>query len=318
MFERKEAIINNKRYFISHEYIRKVFEPNRSKTSIKSKDDNYDFKRIETIQKINISNEHPKVLFHKSNNNHMYSIENKIKKDLIENKGYLNDGGYNKKLLKYYSYHNTDKNNSKNIFRSTYSQNKNSSKNNENKDFFKSNRTSFNMSLNKRTIQRDYSNSIKKLNKKLKIKKENKKENNKENNRLINSVNLHDVKYRNLLIKKLVNKDLAINLFKNSKNNTENAKKDDGYKRKKDYLDHYGITYDGENEIEKNNLSNNKDNKRKKLDYKNNNNRNGLNLKEYSYYRKKRNKQIVNPFEFIHKIKKELNILRKSKEKDKK
>ena len=100
MFERKEAIINNKRYFISQDYIRKVFEPTRSKTSIKSKDDNSDFKRIETIQKINISNEHPKVLFHKPNNKNMYSIENKIKKDLIENKGYLNDGGYKKKIIK--------------------------------------------------------------------------------------------------------------------------------------------------------------------------------------------------------------------------
>ena len=86
MLERKESIINNKRYFISHEYVPKVFEPSRRKTSIKSKDDSSDFRRIETIQKINISNEHPKVIFHKPNNNHIYSIENKIKKDLIENR----------------------------------------------------------------------------------------------------------------------------------------------------------------------------------------------------------------------------------------
>ena len=324
MFERKEAIINNKRYFISQDYIRKVFEPTRSKTSIKSKDDNSDFKRIETIQKINISNEHPKVLFHKPNNNHMYSIENKIKKDLIENKGYLNDGGYKKKLLKYYSYHNTDQSNSKNIFRSTISQNKSSSKNNENKNFFNSNRTSFSMGLNKRTIQKDYSNSIKKLNRKLKIKKENKEEKNKGNNRLLNSVNLYDVKYRNLLIKKLVIKNLAVNLFRISKNNNENKKKENNYQRKKDCLKLNRIAYDNPNEIEKNNDSNDKNNKRKKS-HDNNNNRNNRNSKDSSkdskansYYRKKRYKEIVNPLEFIHKIKKELNFLRKSKEKDKK
>ena len=323
MFERKEAIINNKRYFISQDYIRKVFEPTRSKTSIKSKDDNSDFKRIETIQKINISNEHPKVLFHKPNNNHMYSIENKIKKDLIENKGYLNDGGYKKKLLKYYSYHNTDQSNSKNIFRSTISQNKSSSKNNENKNFFNSNRTSFSMGLNKRTIQKDYSNSIKKLNRKLKIKKENKEEKNKGNNRLLNSVNLYDVKYRNLLIKKLVIKNLAVNLFRISKNNNENKKKENDYQRKNYCLELNNID-NQKNKIEKNKDSNDKNNKRKKS-HDNNNNRNNRNSKDSSkdskansYYRKKRYKEIVNPLEFIHKIKNELNILRKSKEKDKK
>ena len=325
MFERKEAIINNKRYFISQDYIRKVFEPTRSKTSIKSKDDNSDFKRIETIQKINISNEHPKVLFHKPNNKNMYSIENKIKKDLIENKGYLNDGGYKKKLLKYYSYHNTDQSNSKNIFRSTISQNKSSSKNNENKNFFNSNRTSFSMGINKRTIQKDYSDSIKKLNRKLKIKKENKEENNKGNNRLLNSVNLHDVKYRNLLIKKLVMKNVAVNLFRISKNNTENKKKENDYQRKKYCLENY----DNVNEKEKNKDSNVKNKNKKKLYNNNNNNnhninsnnrntRNNIDFKDYNYYRKKRYKEIVKPLEFIHKIKKELNILRKSKEKDKK
>ena len=319
MFERKEAIINNKRYFISHEYVRKVFEPSRSKTSLKSKDDNTDFRRIETIQKINLSNEHPKILFHKSNNNHMYSIENKIKKDLIENRGYINDGGYKKKLLKYYSYHNTDQTCSKNIYLSTHNKNKNRSKNNENKNFFNSNRNSFRKGLNKRTIQRDYSNSIKKLNRKLKIKikKDNKEENNKGNNRLLNSVNLYDIKYRNLLIKKIT-EDFEKNLPRSGKNKTENTKIENDYIRKKKYLDQYEISYDNVNENEKNNdyNNNNKDNKRKIL-YNKNNNRNEINLNNYSYCRKKRYKENVNPFEFIHKIKKELNILRKSKEKDK-
>ena len=313
MFETKEAIINNKRYFVSHEYIRKVLEPFKSQTNIKSKDDNSYFKRIETIQQINISDDHPKVLFHKANNNHMYSIENKIKKDLIENKGYINDGGYKKKLLKYFSYHNTDQTQPKNIFRSAHSQNKYKSKNNKN--IFKSNGTSFSMGLNKCTLQKDYSNSIKKLNRKLKIKKENKEENDKGKNRLLHSVNLHDIKDRNLLIKKLITKDLVINLFRNNKNITENIKKEYEYQRKKDYLDHNGITYDNINENEKNNDSNNKNNIRKALNININNNKNGTN---YRYYRKKRYKEIVNSFEFLHKIKKELNILRKSKEKDKK
>jgi hypothetical protein len=153
MFDRKEVVTKNKKYFISNEYLRKIFESKQSRQNIRYQNENSDFKKIEPIQKINVSNDHPMVLFHKSNHDGFYSIENRIKKDLLDNKGYIDDGGYKKKLLKFYSYHNTDQSQSKHLYRS---QSKNINKSNENKNFFNSHRTSFSMSLNKRTIQKDY------------------------------------------------------------------------------------------------------------------------------------------------------------------
>ena len=237
MFDRKEAIVKNKKFFISHEYIRKLFESNRSQRNIKSKDNNSDFKKVETIQKINVANDQPLVLFHKPNQYTANNFENKIKKDLIENKGYLNDGGYKQKLLKYYSCHLTDQNNhSKNLFRSSFSQHKSTSKNIQNQN---SKRISFSMALNKRTLQKEYSNTIKKVNNRPKIR--NKREEQKEKqNKLFNSVNVKDVKYkRNFLIKKLTdNNYLVKNLFKKANiKEKENNLKEKVYKRKKEYLD---------------------------------------------------------------------------------
>ena len=322
MFERKEKIINNKKFFISHDYIRKVFEPNYSHRNIKSNDNNSNFKKIETVHKIGITNEQPLVLFHKPNLNNIHSLENKIKKDLVENKGYLNDGGYKKKLLKYYSYHNTDQNQSKNIYRSL-TQNKNRSKINDNDNIFSSKHSSFNMGLNSRTLQKEYSNSIKKFKPKIKQKKEKEKE---VRNKIFNSVNLTDVKNKNLLIQKLLNKDyIEKNMFKVT---NKNKTKENDYKRKKDYLKNNYISYEDEteNEKEKNNdkskiiNSNNKNDKELK-DIKNINNKN-IFKSDNDYFNsnknnKKRYKDIVNQFEFLKKIKKEYNILKKSKNKDK-
>ena len=344
MFDRKETIVKNKKYLISHEYIRKLFESNNSQRNIKFKDNNNsDFKKVETIQKINISNDQPLVLFHKPNqNNNMHNLENQIKKDLVENKGYLNDGGYKKKLLKFYSYHNTDQNQSKNIFRSSYSQNKNRSKNNENFNFFNSKITSFSMALNKRTLQKDYSNSIKIRNKKSNSKYKEKKE---KENKLFNSVNVKDIKYRDLLIKKLINKkSLEKNLLDSQKykNNNKINRKEINYKRKKDYLDHNNISYSDiqieneKNNIEINSLTDNKNRNNSKKELKNikdikindkriigvlkkrNDNMNNFGDDNLINKNIKKRYKDVNQFEFLKKIKKELNILRKSKEKDKK
>ena len=94
MFDRKEVVKKNNKYFISNEYLRKIFESKQSRQNIRYQNENSDFKKIEPIQKINVSNDHPMVLFHKSNHDGFYSIENRIKKELIENKGYIDDGGY--------------------------------------------------------------------------------------------------------------------------------------------------------------------------------------------------------------------------------
>ena len=337
MFERKGSIRKDKKIFISYDYIRKVFQSNpNSKTNLRYKDNNLDFQKVESIHKINVSNNHPLIIFHKPSKSHAYNFENQLKKDLIENKGYLSDGGYNKKLLKYYSYHNTDQNRSKNLFRSSCSQSKNLSKNNESKNIFNSNRTSFSMSLNKRTKQKDYSNAVKKVKGRPKIKKEEKKE----KNTLFNSVNLQDIKYRNLLIEKLTDKNYLIkSLFEISKfkKNKEINQKENIYKRKKDYLDQYNISYDNENNndtIDKKSLKKNRNNvninkelknikqnnkkiinAKKSESYNHKNNNNNDNSEFSKNTKKKRYKDIINQFEFIYKIKKEFNILRNSQEK---
>lgn len=320
MFERKEKIINNKKFYISHDYIRKVFEPNYSHRNIKSNDNNSNFKKIETMHKIDITNKQPLVLFHKPNLNNVHSLENKIKKDLVENKGYLDDGGYKKKLLKYFSYHNTDQNQPKNIYRSQ-TQNKNRSKINDNENLFSSKHSSFSMRLNSRTIQKEYSNSIKKFKPRIKQKKEKEIP-----NKILNSANLNDVKKRTLLIQKLLNKD---NIEKNfNKVIIKNKKKENDYKRKEDYLKQNNISYEDETEIEK---EKNND-KSKEI---NSNNKNDKELKDIKNINigyisksnndnfhsnkniKKRYKDFVNQFEFLKKIKNEYNILKKSKNKDK-
>ena len=314
MFDRKEVVTKNKKYFISNEYLRKIFESKQSRQNIRYQNENSDFKKIEPIQKINVSNDHPMVLFHKSNHDGFYSIENRIKKELIENKGYIDDGGYKKKLLKFYSHHNTDQSQSKNLYRS---QNKNINRSNENKNFFNSNRTSFSMGLNKRTIQKDYSNSIKKVSKRPKIIYEIKK--NKElGNKLFNSLNVQDIENRNSLIKKLTNKKVVKNLLYIKNNNTINIK-ERSYKRKKDYLEHFNISYDKENGNE--NVKNDQLKDLKDIPFKNkifneikssNNNINNNDKRK-----KKKYKDNVKQFEFIHKIKKELHILQQSNEKNK-
>ena len=311
MFDKKEIIIKNKKCFISHEYIRKLFESNQSKQNIKSLNNNSNFRKIDTIQKINISNDHPLVLFHKPDARNFYNIENKIKKDLFDNKGYIDDGGYKRKLLKYYSHQNTDHNYLKNLY---HSQNKNTSKNNENNNFFNSHRPSFSIGLNRRTILKDYSDSIKKANKKTKIKYEKIKNKEKEN-KLFNSLNVQEIKNRSSLIEKLTNKNIIENLFNNKNNNIINLK-ENNYKRKKDYLDHHNISYENENineNIKNDNLKNLKD-----INFKNkilNGPKSSINNGDKRTKIKFKNS--VNQFEFIHKIKKELQILQKSKEKNK-
>ena len=356
MFDRKEATVKNRKFFISHEYVRKVFDSYNSQRNIKSKDIDSDLKKIQKIQKINISNDQPLVLFHKPDPNNI-GLENLIKKDLIENNGYINDGGYKKKLLKYHSHHNTEQNQPKNIFRTSYSHNKNKSKINDsqNNNLF-SKKTSFSMALNKRNLQKEYSNSIKKINKRPNLLKH--KEEKKKKNRLFNSANIKDLKNKEKLIEKLTNKDtVEKNLFGNVKSNKDNNsiiygnifkknKLDIDYKRKKEYLKKNNISFENDNE-KNNDIENDKNNNNKEKeinsminnkktnqelkdikDIKLNNDKRFINVLKSAIYKtnddnfnnkkeKKRYKNFVNQFEYLEKIRKELKILKKSKDKNK-
>lgn len=356
MFDRRQLIVNSKKYFLSNEYLRKVFESNKSQRNIKSKDNSSNFRKIETIQKINVSNEQPLILFKKQNKNNLYSLENIIKKDNIDNKGYLNDGGYKRKYLKYYSYHNTEQNQPKKLFRSSYSQNRDRSKINENQNYLNSKRTSFSMGLNSRTLQKDYSNSIKKMQKRPNSSKnKEKKEEKEKENKMFNSIDVKNIKYRNLLVRKLTDKNIIIKNFLGSMNNNDNYnnkirrnifkekenKNEIDFKRKKEYLDKNNISYDNDNETENENINNNKNrtnyNNYKKEEHeledikdikmddrriakasKSPNIRIKYNDILNNKKIKKKFKNSINQFEFIKKIKKELKNLKKSIDKDNK
>ena len=326
MFERKEATVKNKKFFISHEYIRKLFDSHESQRNIKTQNIDPDFKKIESIQKINISIEQPLVLFHKSNRENAFSIENAIKKDLINKNGYIDDGGFKKKLLKYYSYHSTEQNRPK-IKSHLLSQSQNNNKMNGNQNCFNSKRTSYSMGISKRNMEKDYLNSIKKMGKRPNIKQ---KEDKEKPNRLFYSVDLKNTKNRDSLIKNLTDKNrIEKNLLRGIKNNNYNSndkvgniskenKKENDFKRKREYLDNNNISYENISNLE-NDINNNKAKDLKKIKAK-------FKIKSPNYRKtnhfftnsndkkeKKRYKDFVNQFEFLKKIKKELNILQKSK-----
>lgn len=330
MFERKEGIIKNKKLFISPEYLRKVFDSNMSQRNTKPKNINEDFKKIESIQKIDVSIEHPLVLFNKPKKDNTYGIENAIKKDLIEKNGYIDDGGFKKKLLKYYFYCNTDQNHLKNTPHLSKSNSKNKTNGNQS-----SKRTSFSTGFNKRSIQKKYSNSIKKISKRPNISQKEEKEKEKQrNNKLFFSVNLKDNKNKNLLIESLTDKNKIVkNLFRSfEKNNSNNKcikiidsfskenKKENYIKRKKEYLDKNNISYENINDDENDNKNNNESKDLKtKTENKKIKNIFKIPIKRDNYdfsdkkKQKIRYKDSVNQFEYLQKIRKELNILKRSK-----
>ena len=330
MFERKEGIIKNKKLFISPEYLRKVFDSNMSQRNTKPKNINEDFKKIESIQKIDVSIEHPLVLFNKPKKDNTYGIENAIKKDLIEKNRYIDDGGFKKKLLKYYFYCNTDQNHLKNTPHLSKSNSKNKTNGNQS-----SKRTSFSTGFNKRSIQKKYSNSIKKISKRPNISQKEEKEKEKQrNNKLFFSVNLKDNKNKNLLIESLTDKNKIVkNLFRSfEKNNSNNKcikiidsfskenKKENDIKRKKEYLDKNNISYENIND-DKNDNKNNNESKDLKTKTENKKIKNIFKIPikrdNYDFSDKKkqkiRYKDSVNQFEYLQKIRKELNILKRSK-----
>lgn len=327
MFERKEDLIKNKKLFISPEYLRKVFDTNNSQRNAKFKNINEDFKKIESIQKIDVSIEHPLVLFNKPKKEKTFGIENAIKKDLIEKNGYIDDGGFKKKLLKYYFYHNTEQNHPKNTPHLSKSNSKNKTSGNQS-----SKRTSFSTGFNKRSIQKQYSNSIKKINKRPSISQKEEKEKER-TNKLFFSVNLKDTKKKNLMMESLPDKNKIVkNLFRsfeknnnNNKcfklidNNSKENKKESDFKRKKEYLDKNNISYENINDDKNENKNNDESKDAKTKTDKKIKNIFKITLKKDIYdisnkkKQKKRYKDSVNQFEYLQKIRKELNILKRSK-----
>ena len=317
MLERKEAIIkskNNKKVkcFISMDYQRHIFSSYQSQKNIQPKDLNSDFKKIGTNIKINLSNNNPTILFLKPELKNKDNSKKETNKNLIENKKYLYNSDYHKNKRK--------KNNHQNFF------------NTRSKLFSKVS------TLNNKSPKKYRVKFIKKMNSLSKIEKN--KEDKINQKRLYNSTNTikKDIIKKEDLIKKLTNKKVVKNLLINLKNNNNgNNVKDLDYERKKEYLIKYNIVLD--NEKTKDNNNNIKENEVKEMNDKKRDNNHDLkdtneikmndkriiniSKSEDNFRRinskkgKIRNKAIINQFEYLKKIKKELNILRKSKDKQK-
>jgi hypothetical protein len=316
MLERKEAIINNKnnkkvKSFISMDYQRHIFSSYQSQKDIKPKDLNSDFKKISKNIKINVYNNNPTILFLKPELKNKDNSKKEANKTIIENKRYLYDSDYNKNRRK--------KNHHQNFF------------NTRSKLFSKAS------TLNNKSPKKYRVKFIKKMNSLSNIGKN--KESKINQNKLYNSTNTikKDIIKKEDLIKKLTNKKVVKNLIINLKNyNNGNSFKDLEYERKKEYLIKNNIILDNEETKDNNNI---KENEVKELNDKNKDNNHALkdigeikmndkriiniSKSEDNFRRnnskkgKARNKAIINQFEYLKKIKKELNILRKSKDKQK-
>jgi hypothetical protein len=318
MLERKEAIINNKnnkkvKSFISMDYQRHIFSSYQSQKNIKPKDLNSDFKKISKNIKINVYNNNPTILFLKPELKNKDNSKKEANKNINVNKRYLHDSDYYKNRRK--------KNHHQNIFNT------------------KSKLSSKACTLNNKSPKKYRVKFIKKMNSISNIEKN--KENKINQNKLYNSTNTikKDIIKKEDLIKKLTNKKVVKNLLINLKyNNNGSNVKALRYERKKEYLIKNNIILDNE-ETKDNNNKNNKENEVKELNDKNRNNNHELkdigeikmndkriinvSKSEDNFRRnntkkgKTRIKAIINQFEYLKKIKKELNILRKSKDKQK-
>ena len=316
MLERKEVIINTKnnkkvKCFISKDYQRHIFSSYQSQKNIKPKDLNSDFKKIDKNIRINVSNNNPIILFLKPELKNKDNSKKEADKNIVENKRYLYDSDYNKNRRK--------KNHHQNFF------------NTRSKLFSKAS------TLNNKSPKKYSVKFIKKMNSLSNIGKNKEKKINQ--NKLYNSSNTikKDIMKKEDLINKLTNKKVVKNLLINLKNNNnENNVKDLGYERKKEYLIKYNKILDNEETKNNNNI---KENEAKEINDKNKdtnhllkdigeikmNDKRIINISksEDNFRRnnskkgKARNKAIINQFEYLKKIKKELNILRKSKDKQK-
>lgn len=313
MLERKEVIINNKnnqkvKCLISMDYQGQMYRSYQSQKDIQQKDMNSNFKKIEKNIKIKISNNNPTILFLKPE----LRMKDKSKKETnksIENKRYL----YNYDL----------KNNRR--------------KANHHQNFFntRSKLISKASTLNNKSSKKYKVKFIKKMNSLSNNGKN--KEHTINHNKLYNSTNTikKDLMNKEDLIKKLTNKKVVKNLLINLKSNINgNNVKNLCYERKKEYLIKNNIVLDneetkGNNNIEssevkeKNNKNGDNNHELKDISEINMNDNRIINVsKSEDNFKRNNNKKektrykaIINQFEYLKKIKKELYILRKSKDK---
>ena len=318
MHERQVAIINNKKCYMSSDYIRKIINTYRGRNIFNSKTSINDILlKIDSSKNIDISKEQPLILFKRPKKRNI-NLENQIKKELMENQGLLNNAALKKNLIGFYSHNlsneNFMKNKSQNLFKYPLSNKKNRKARNKlypNSELFQSIQS---MDTHRKKLQKEYSNSIRahlrsSLSKKHKnnkyIETQNAPIKRKNTMDKLSSNILTDKKFVEGLMPKKVNNGISNNITQ----------------RKKEFLEMNNISYENTDvkEIE-NEKNNEKEEKRRVKLFRDGKYINSINKKEkdnrINIVVEKKGKKVkdikcnVDAFEYINKIQKEIKNLK--------
>lgn len=240
MYDRKVAIIKNKKCYMSPDYVRKIFSTYRGRNKLNINNNDI-FTRKELSQYIDVSKEHPIMLYNKEKKRDI-NMENQIKKELDENYGYLNNTALKNNLLKFYSLNSSNENIKK-------------IKQVRNKLRMNYNRVFQSLDTDKRRIQINYSDKLRKSHKPLIIKK-------KEDKKVTNTNKIFNKRANSCKTSLDKNRLVAKEYIRKLMNN-KNKKINNIIERKKEYLDMNNISYQNINIIE--NEKNNETEKKRKV-----------------------------------------------------
>ena len=320
MHDRQVAVINNKKCYMSSDYIRKIIYTYRGRNILNSNSNINDILlKIDSSKNIDVSKEQPLILFNRLKKRNII-MENQIKKELMENQGLLNNAEIKKNLIGFYSQNLSKesllKNKTQNLLKYPLSTKKNRkarNKLNTNSELFQSIQS---MDAHRKKLQKEYSNSIRarlrsSLSKKHKkdgyVGTENASLKRKNTMDKLSNDILTDKKFVEKLMTKKVNNGISNNITQ----------------RKKEFLEMNNISYENTDvkEIE-NEKNNEKEKKRRVKLFKDGKYINSINKKENEKYNKKniaeekKGKKIkeikcnIDAFEYINKIQKEIKNLK--------
>lgn len=294
MHDRKVAIIKNKKCYISSDYVRNLITTYRGRNT-----NNYfnnEFFKRGLPQSIDVSKENPVTLYGKTAKRDL-NIQNEVKKELADNYGILNNIALKYDLLKLYSLNNSN------------------AKMNRNFEKYMRNKLCIDSDIfmpldgNKRKLRINYSDKIRRIKYKSNLLKKNKSKLSVNNSqqRAESSDNKLD---KNILTEE----EYVMKLMGDKKYKKNNYMNNINILKKKQFLESLNISYENVDikENEKNSEKEEKK-KKKKLIF----NEDGKYKKKpkpikspqfmIKKEKKKKNKISLNYFEYINKIKEEIN-----------
>ena len=294
MHDRKVAIIKNKKCYISSDYVRNLITTYRGRNT-----NNYfnnEFFKKGLPQSIDVSKENPVTLYGKTAKRDL-NIQNEVKKELADNYGILNNIALKYDLLKLYSLNNSN------------------AKMNRNFEKYMRNKLCIDSDLfmpldgNKRKLRINYSDKIRRIKYKSNLLKKNKSK------LSVNNSQQRAESSDNKLDKNILTEEEYVKkLMGDKKNKNNNYMNNINILKKKQFLESLNISYENVDikENEKNSEKEEKK-KKKKLIF----NEDGKYKKKpkpikspqfmIKKEKKKKNKISLNYFEYINKIKEEIN-----------